>query len=420
MKMRDSTKVLVVLVAAVMLLTACGPKPAAEEIHIGALYDQTGPTSDVGVDYALGVQEAIAYANDQGGVNGKKIVLHGYDYGYDKSKAATLYAQMKDQDKVIAILGWGTGDTEALRDSVAADQMPYVSASYSAHLTDPSVARYNLFNSSDYSTNARAALTAWYDEIWMKSEKFQARRDAGEKPKLVCFYALEHPYANAPIKALKEHAEMLGFEIGPDQNVGLGDTEAATQVLAAKDFGPDVAWHGNTTMSAAATVRDSVDNDLGADWIINNWGFDENLVDILGEKAEAVNVAGVAPCAFYGEDVPMMDKVKEYAEKLNPNAPKRLIRTIQAWGNTLMLVEAMKRADKAGDLTGPGILEKGFETLDGWDVGLGFAPVTYTASDHRGAHAPRVYVIRGGKFELLEQVDLKARWPDKWDSWIGY
>jgi branched-chain amino acid transport system substrate-binding protein len=419
--MRLLIKLWAILLVAALILSACGGGDEEEgEIHIGALYDQTGPTSDVGTDYALGVQEAIEYINDTGGINGKKIVLHGYDYGYDRSKAATLYAQMKDQDDVIAILGWGTGDTEALRASVADDQMPYVSASYSAHLTDPSVARYNFFNSSDYSSNARAALTAWYDEIWMKDARFQARRDAGEKPRLINFYALEHPYANAPIQALKEHAAMLGFEIGPDQNVGLGDSEAATQVLAAKDFAPDVAWHGNTTASAFATVRDAVDNDLGADWIINNWGFDENLVDLLGAKAEAVNVAGVAPCAFYGEDVAMMDKVKEYAEKMHPDAPKRLVRTIQAWGNVMLLAEALKQADEADDLSGEGILTKGFETMQGFDVGLGFAPVTYTSSDHRGAHSPRVYVIRDGGFELLAQVDLKARWPDQWDDWIGY
>ncbi len=406
------------LLIAAFVVTACGPGGGggAEEIHIGALYDQTGPTSDVGQDYAMGIQEAIAYVNDNGGINGKKIVLHGYDYGYDKSKAATLYAQMKDQDKVIAILGWGTGDTEALRAQVSEDKMPYISASYSAHLTDPKVARYNLFNASDYSTNARAAITAWYDKIWEGSE----RAKAGEKPRFMAFYALEHPYATAPMKALKEHAEMLGFEIGPDQNVGMGATEAATQVLAGKDFQPDLCWHGNTTKSASATVRDAVDNDLGCDWIINNWGFDENLIDILGDKAEKVNVAGPAPCAFYGADVPMMDKVKEYAEKLHPDAKKRLIRTVQAWGNVLMLTEALKRADKAGDLSGESILTNGFETMKNFDVGLGFAPVTYTATDHRGAHAPNVYVIRNGTFELLEKVDVKERWPDKWDSWLGY
>ena len=43
----------------------------------------------------------------------------------------------------------------------------------------------------------------------------------------------------------------------------------------------------------------------------------------------------------------------------------------------------MKRADKAGDLTGPGIMKKGFETMKDFDIGLGRRPVTFTATDHR-------------------------------------
>lgn len=441
MNKRTIARVLPLLAAVLMLgwvLAACAPAPAAPppaaatsapaapkpaasgEIHVGALYDLTGGTADVGKDYSLGVQEAIHYVNDQGGVNGKKIVLHGYDYGYDKARAATLYAQMKDQDKVIAVLGWGTGDTDALRSTVAADKMPYVSASYSADLTNPKVARYNFFNSSDYSTNARAALTAWYDQVWLKADRFKERRDKGDKPRLMTFYQLAHPYASAPIKALKEHAEMLGFVVGPDQNVALTALEATSQVLAAKDFKPDIAWHGNTTASVAVTIRDAVDNGLTADWIVNPWGFDENLIDLLGAKAEKVMVAGVAPCAFYGADVPNMDLVKKYAASDHPDIKKRLIRTVQAWGNVELLWEALKRADKVGDLSGEGMLTKGFETIKNFDVGLGFAPVNYSAADHRPSHAPLTYFIKGGTFSLLEKVDVQTRWPDKWDSWLGY
>ena len=65
----------------------------------------------------------------------------------------------------------------------------------------------------------------------------------------------------------------------------------------------------------------------------------------------------------------------EYGKKYNPGVPteKRLIRTIQGWANVLALAEALKRADKAGDLTGEGILKKGFETFEGVDIGLGVA-----------------------------------------------
>ena len=49
-----------------------------------------------------------------------------------------------------------------------------------------------------------------------------------------------------------------------------------------------------------------------------------------------------------------MDQVVAYAKKVNPSVPqdKRLLRTTQAWANVLLMAEALKRADKAGDLSG--------------------------------------------------------------------
>ena len=70
---------------------------------------------------------------------------------------------------------------------------------------------------------------------------------------------------------------------------------------------------------------------LGADHIVNNWGFDQNLVRLTGAAGDGV--IGAAANAFFGDKVPMMDKVMEYAAKVNPNVPKekRDIRTVQAW-----------------------------------------------------------------------------------------
>ncbi len=392
---------------------------AVETIRVGSLNDTTGPTSDVGKDYALGIQEAMRYVNDQGGVNGKMIELFQYDYGYRVPEAITTYKRFRDQDEVVAVLGWGTGDTSALAPTVTQDKIPYVSASYSAELSDPSKTPYNLFFATDYSSNARAAITAWYNNVWLEDDRFNARREAGEPPRFLAFYSFPTPYSSAPIQAIKEQAELLGFELGPDQDVSLTALDTKSQVLAASEFGPDLIWHGNTTMSVAAAIKDSAALELGADHIVNNWGYDENLIRLAAGASEGV--IGAAVCAFFGEDVPLMDKVVEYAQTYHPGVPleKRTIRTIQAWANVLGLWEAMKRADAAGNLTGEGI-KLAFETLEDFEVGLGVPPATYTATDHRPASAVNIYIVRGGEFELLERVDLKGTWPDLWPTWLGY
>ena len=407
---------LFVILLAMFILTGFFSMARAADIRIGSLNDMTGATSDVGKDYALGIGEAIHYINDTGGINGKKIKLYQFDYGYRIPEALTKYNLFK-RLKCIAVLGWGTGDTEALSPTVARDKMPYVSASYSGHLGNPGKTPYNLFFAPDYSTQARGLIYAWYENIWKKKHKDFGKR----KPRLAFAYHIAVPFANASVPAGKDQAKILGFDIGPDQNVTLFAIDTKSQILGLKEFKPDVVYHSNTVMSVAATLRDAYALKLGADHLIQNWGFDENLIKIAGPAAEGAY--GCAPWAFFGQDVELMDKVIEYAKKYNPGVSleKRTIHTLQAYASALGLAEALKRADKAGDLTGEGILRKGFETMNNYEIGLGMAPVTYTSTDHRPMSLVRVYKVKDGKFNLLTEVDMKKLYPDKWaNEWIGW
>jgi len=378
----------------------------AAKIRVGGMMDTTGATSDVGKDYAIGMAEAFKYINEQGGVNGKQIKYTWFDYGYRIPEAITKYKLLK-RLKSVAIMGWGTGDTEALSPTVNKDKIPYVSASYSAHLTDPAKSRYNLFFSSDYSTN---------DKKWPSKPDYGKR-----KPRFACCYMFASPYCSAPIKAIKDQAKMLGFEIGPDQDVSLFALDTKSQIMALKEFKPDLLWHGNTTMSVSATIRDAYALGLNTDWIVDNWGFDENLPRLAGDAAEGV--MGATPCAFFGQNYKNMDIVVKMAKKYNPGIPleKRLIRTVQAWGDALITWEALKRADKAGDLSGPGIMTKGFETMRNFDIGLGASPISFTATDHRPTTGCLIQEWKNGKFQVVERVDLKKRWPEKWaKEWLGW
>ena len=401
---------------AITLMVILMGTAAAGTIKIGALNDMTGATSDVGKDYALGIAEAIRYVNDNGGINGKKIKLYQFDYGYRVPEALTKYKLFK-RLKCVSVLGWGTGDTEALSPTVTRDKMPYVSASYSGHLTNPVKTPYNLFFATDYSSNARAALTAWFDKKWSQHPDYKKR-----KPRLVCSYMFASPYCSAPIKAIKDQAQILGFDVGTDQDVSLFAIDTKSQILAMKKFNPDVVWHGNTTMSVSATLRDAYSLGLQVNHLVNPWGFDENLPRLAGKAAEGV--MGVAVCAFFGEKVPLMDQVVAYAKKYNPGIPmeKRSIRTVQAWGAVMVLWEALKRADKAGQLNGEMILKNGFETMQNFEIGLGAPAVSYSGKDHRVAGTIPIYeYTQKGKFQILEKVDLKSRWPEEWaNKWLGW
>src|SRR5260221_14574251 len=169
---------------------------AQAQIAIGHLADYSGGTSDVGTPYGQAVADTFAWVNKNGGVGGKQLNVDTNDYGYQVPRAIALYKKWSGGDKVAAIMGWGTADTEALTGFLAQDKIPYISASYAAALTDPEGASgkakpapYNFFYGPSYS-DAMRALLIWAAEDW------KAKGKPG-KPKFVHMGA-NHPYPNAP------------------------------------------------------------------------------------------------------------------------------------------------------------------------------------------------------------------------------
>src|SRR2546428_13893481 len=70
--------------SALLVLCLAASAQAQQEIKVGGIFDLTGITSDVGKPYAQGVRDAVAWTNENGGVNGKKIPLVDVGYGYKK------------------------------------------------------------------------------------------------------------------------------------------------------------------------------------------------------------------------------------------------------------------------------------------------------------------------------------------------
>src|SRR2546426_11312317 len=131
------------LVGLLVVGLGAAPSEAQNIIKIGNLVDPTGPTSDQGKDIAQGRTDATQYFNERGGINGRKIELVSVEYGFQPPRAVAAYKKFVEDEKVLLVLGYGTPDKEALRPYITKDKMPYVSGSYSGHLTDPRQTPYN-------------------------------------------------------------------------------------------------------------------------------------------------------------------------------------------------------------------------------------------------------------------------------------
>lgn len=357
-----------------------------KEIVIGGIFDISGPTSDVGKDYAQGAIDAAKYINENGGVDGIPVKLIPNDYAYQIPKAVNLYKKYKDVDKVFIIQGWGTGDTNALMPMINRDKIVYMSASYDGNLTDPTKTPYNFFIGSSYSDHIRMAMR-------------YAKENGAKK---VCFIYPDHPYGKNPIPAGKDYAKKEGLEIGPDISVSLGATDATSQLLQMKEFDPEYAWIGGTTSSTAVIIKDAAKLGLNTKFLINTWGIDENLVKLAGPAADG-RAFGFIVVRLFGADVPETEKIKTVS-----GGNSYTLQYNKSWASMMVMWEGLKRAKKAGQLDGPG-LKAALETLKDFETGGLTPPLTYTPEDHRPTTRCGLFSIKDGELSLLTDVELERK-----------
>ena len=107
-----------------------------------------------------------------------------------------------------------------------------------------------------------------------------------------------------------------------------------------------------------------------------------------------------------------MKRLMDYHQKNHPSDTHDAI-YVRGWSYVLVWTEALKRADKAGQLNGPGV-KAAMETIQNFDLGGLTNPVTYTTSDHRPSTKTPIYVIKNGKLEKVREYEMPRK-----PEWLG-
>ena len=278
-------------------------------------------------------------------------------------RAIALYKKWSGGDKVAAIMGWGTADTEALTGFLAQDKIPDISGSYAAALTDPEgtsgkakPAPYNFFYGPSYSDAMRAML------IWA-AEDWKAKGKPG-KPKFVHMGA-NHPYPNAPKAAGEALATELGFEVLPPLVFALTPGDYSAQCLSLKSTGANYAYLGNTAASNISVLKACKTAGVDVQFLGNVWGMDENAAKTAGDAADGV-IFPLRTAVAWGGNAPGMKTVMEISKMSDPTGKVyRPVHYIAAVCSALYLKEALDWAAKNGGATGENVA-KGFYQKKDW------------------------------------------------------
>ncbi|WP_332897386.1 ABC transporter substrate-binding protein [Haladaptatus sp. CMSO5] len=372
-------------------------------LSIPGLYDQSGPTSDVGRPTALGSRDAFKWINEEGIID-QEINHNGVDYAYDVAQANQQYDEFTSDGTPPIIIGWGTADTEALAPKVARDKIVYISASYSAKLLTEE-APYNFFGNLDYTSQARAHL------------KWIADNDPDGK---VAFIFSNTSFGKAPVEGGKAYAEELGLEVGDDIDLPLTANSATTQLRKAKDDQIDYLIHQNTAAPMQVLLKDRQDvypevNVMGLTYTVDELRVQESPETFEGVRYASgfKTFAEVMEGSGQGKDAIEASFEREGRDMEDPG-----VANLNYVRGVIHAMVALKGIQEATNLDldpsmGENIRSAMFEISD-WDV-FGLAePFTYEEDDRRPTMTGRIYQVEDGEMKFDSKAELPRR-----DDWIG-
>ena len=380
--------------ATTLALTACAPgggdtsSDSDGPIKIGVIADLTGPTGDVGTPYNKGMLGYVKWRNAEGGIDGRDIEAISKDYAYDVPTAERLYKEYLNEG-VIAIQGWGTGDSEALMNKVSTDEVPFMSASYAEVLTDPEEAPYNFVVAPTYSDQMRVGLN-WIAE------------DAGGAAEVAVFHN-DSPFGLAPVEDGMGWITEEGLDLNMEAYPMPAESANYVGLLSqAKSQGAKYIVIQNVSSPAAQVAKDIVAQGLDMKIVCLNWCADEQFIDTAGEGAEGHIL--VQPFAPGSADLAGHEVIEEFLQGEESSLEEEGLHYVQGWYTMHVMAEGIAQALENGDdLTGTAIKEA-LETMGPIDTGsvLGTGEVEFSADSHRGQTGSGVYVAEGGVMQPLD------------------
>ena len=366
------------------LLAGCDNKKQVHEIKVGAIFDLSGATYEISVPYADGIRRHVDYVNEKGGINGRNVKLIDMDYAYLVPRAKIAYEKLVGE-RVHVILGWGTGDTEYLRPSIAKDRIPFMSASYSSKLGIIGEAPYNFLIGVTYSDQMKIVLR-FILEQW---------KDPSRKPRVAFIYS-DTEFGRSPIPDGRTYAAANGIEVVAEEIVSLNAREAKEQLMRIKQKQADFAILQETTWAASIILKNAKQMKLNTKFIGLNWCADEKLIALAGEASEGF--IGTMPFVFTDPAIPGIAKIMEYNQRKGIEIEGYILRYIQGWATAKVMMEGLRLA--GDDLSGPSI-KRALESMRNFSTGGITAPVTFTPSDHRGCTKLKLGEVKNGRWQII-------------------
>ena len=353
-----------------------------DTITVGTIQDFSGPLAGWGKEVRQGMMLRVDEANEQGGVNGRKVVLKLEDSGYDPKRAVLAAQKLVNQDKIFMMVGHiGTAQNMAA--------MPVQFSKNVINFFPLTAARemYEPFNRLKY-----AYASPYYDQIRLVLPKLVKEKNA----KKVCVVYQDDEFGLEVLRGGETALKAMGMEYAEKTSFKRGSTDFSSQVAKMKAASCDLVVLGTIIRETIGTIGESRKTGFNPVFLGSQAAYTD-LIHKLGGKAMDGLYATMAMQTPYVDDEsqPIRFWANKYKTKYNDDPGM-----FSVYGYSIM-DSFIRGAEKAGKNLTTDSFIKAMDTMVMPPDIFGSAEYSYGPKKRLGSDLSRLSQIQDGRWKVV-------------------
>lgn len=306
-----------------------GSDEETDTLHIGAIFEQTGPVAAYGMSELNGVRLAVEEINEAGGIDGVQIELSDFDTQSEETEAAQLATRAASEGAHVIVGPATSGATMAAGPSAEDAEVPLVS---------PSATDDQVTIGSDGEVTPFIFRTSFQDSFQGVALANFAEDELNAETAII----LGDNSSDYGVGLAEAFAGEFSGEIVTTENFTAGDTDFSAVLTRLQNQDFDVLFVPGYYEEAGLIIRQA--REIGIDQpILGPDGFgNQELIELAG----ADNVTDVYYSAHYSSegDNPRVGEFVDAFEDLYGSAPDMF--AALAYDTVYLIAEAVESADE--------------------------------------------------------------------------
>jgi len=353
-----------------------------DTLTLGSIQDLSGPLAGFGKQDRMGILLAVDEINEQGGINGRKVVMKIEDSGYDPKRAVLAAQKLVNQDKIFAMIAHiGTAQNLAA--------MP---VQFSKNVINffPVTAAREMFEPLHPLKYAFAA--TYYDQIRLALPKMVKDKNA----KAVCAIYQDDEFGLEVFRGAEAGLKTLGMDFTEKTTYKRGATDFSSQVARMKGANCDLVVLGTIIRETVGTIGEARKTGFNPVFLGSSAAYTDLIHKLGGPAMNGLYATMTAQHPYLDEaSQPIRFWANKYKTKFNEDPT-----VFSVYGYQAMMHFASAASKAGNNLT----TESFIKAMDSMSIPsdiFGSPAMTFSSKKRLGNETSRLSQIQDGRWKVV-------------------